>query len=300
MLIKKIRRIPSKFNEIISQYSRELYAWWINSIIRRPVWYTDQFGITSQLRPNENIEHVLATKSHFDDLGLIALLSNLLKPGMTIFDVGANKGDFALHVAKLIQQNGYIHAFEPVKYAYDYFSENIAHSPRISKNIKLNRFAVYKQDGEVEINIFPPELSGWNTIGFPRMSTINGDIMPTQSERVEAITLDTYCEKFQIPVIDLLKIDVEGFEPEVIEGAKRLLAENRIRNIIFEISLAPLQGAGRTGLEVLNIFMNSNLAVHLIKSDGTLERITDVEYFTIPFFANYFAIPIDQLKTSAL
>ena len=56
--------------------------------------------------------------------------------------------------------------------------------------------------------------------------------------KVEGITIDQYCLKNNIEQIDILKIDVQGNELKVLEGAKRMLTNNRIKLIFLEISIA--------------------------------------------------------------
>lgn len=291
MFLKKAKRVPRKIRRIFANLPYESRTWWVNNVTRKPIWYTDQFGITSQLRPNENIKHVFLSRSHYDDIGVIKLLQRIVKPGMTIIDVGANKGDFALHAAKLAGSTGKVIAFEPVQYTFNYLQENISQTPAAAKIIELNRFAVGNSVGEITINTFPESFFGWNTLGNPTMEYQGQQITPTKSEIVPITTLDAFCEKRGINNIDLLKIDVEGFEPEVIAGASTLLASKRIHHIIFEISLAPLQGSGRNGQDVLLEFTSRNLVTGKINSDGSLKEIGEIETFEIPFFANYLAIP---------
>jgi FkbM family methyltransferase len=272
-------------------------SWWINRIWLKPIWYTDQFGITSQLRPGENIVHTLSTRSHFDDTGTVALLRQILKPGMVVFDVGANKGDFALHAALLVQPNGRVYAFEPVKYSFDYLCENIVRTTSAASVIKPHKLAVFSESGEVTIHTFPEGVSGWNTLGDPYLNPNMQKDFAVSAELVTAVTLDEFCEQHGISTIDLLKIDVEGFEPEVIEGAAMLVAQGRVTAVIFEISLAPLYGANRTAAEVLEKFINAGFEVSCIGEDGVLKSVEDPHTFTIPYFANYYAKPIAR-KTS--
>jgi len=267
-------------------------AYWIDHISKKPIWYIDQFGVKNQIRPLENIAYILTTRSHYDDPSVIHLIRLWLKPGMIVFDVGANKGDFVLNVLNLIAPHGHIHAFEPVGYTFAYLQENIQAHSDVARNVTLNQVAVYSHDTELTINTFPPEFSGWNSIGTPQMAGKNGVISPTSAERVSAISLDTYCEHHHIEKIDLLKIDVEGFEIEVIEGAAALVRQGKIQAIIFEISLAPLESMGRTAFDVLHGFASYNLNIYLIETRGNATLIQDISTFTCPFFANYLATPI--------
>ena len=57
--------------------------------------------------------------------------------------------------------------------------------------------------------------------------------------KVKTTTIDSYCKKYNVESIDILKIDVQGNELKVLQGAKRMLKEKRVKLIFTEISIAP-------------------------------------------------------------
>jgi hypothetical protein len=65
-----------------------------------------------------------------------------------------------------------------------------------------------------------------------------------QATRVAVLTLDEETERLGIDRIDMIKIDVEGYEPKVLAGARRLLREGRIRAILCEFNEEWLSRAG--------------------------------------------------------
>lgn len=267
---------------------------WVRQIIRRPVWFTDKHGVTCLLYPDDQLALYFGMKSHFDDEGTLALVKQLLRPGMIVFDVGAHWGAFSLFAAQYVGASGVIYAFEPTRYSYERLKENVSHAQQWSKRIVLNHAAVCNYDGEVVLNEFPPQFSAWNTLGKPKMTLDDGQILqPTHVEVVKAVTLDTYCQEFQIQGIDLLKIDVEGFEAEVIEGCSELLRQSRIKKIIFEISLAPLAGADRSAKEILEVFASYGLRISRIGNNGESTPVASIDSYEAPSFANYFAEPAD-------
>src|ERR1035437_1956789 len=75
--------------------------------------YTDKYGVRIRLRPEDNVTVLASTQLHFDDESVIRLATRLLKPGMTVFDVGANIGLFAVYAAKVVGPQGRVHCFEP-------------------------------------------------------------------------------------------------------------------------------------------------------------------------------------------
>ncbi len=265
-------------------------AWWIRR--RGPIWYTDRHGITARLYPEDNLVSFFTHRTHFDDAGALAVLREVVRPGMVVLDVGAAKGAFTLYVGRLLGQTGHIHAFEPASYTFRRLQENVAQAG-LGDIVTLNRAAVFKTDGQVTFNLFPPALSDWNTLGRPVMAEGQRRYSPTSSEVVEAVTLDTYCRRQDIAHIDLLKIDVEGFEVEALEGAAEMLRAGRIGSILFEISLAPLAALHRSAPDVLRAVAKQGFAISRITPGGELAAITDFDQAEIPPFANYLARPAD-------
>src|SRR5260221_14337948 len=74
---------------------------WLNKIYRKPIKYTDKYGISCHLYPGKNNDWILNKNSFFDDPGVLKVLDKILKPGMTVLDVGANRGAFCLYAGRL-------------------------------------------------------------------------------------------------------------------------------------------------------------------------------------------------------
>lgn len=148
-----------------------------------------------------------------------------LKPGMTVVDVGANVGYYTFLAASLVGPTGRVYAFEPSPYAFE----------RLAEAVRLNGIphitAIQSGLGEVrgKVRLFLPEQAGNHT---PSMLA-SGMGRPID---VSVQTLDEYVVNEELNGIDLLKIDVEGFEPQVIRGAQQLLREHKVRAILCEFN----------------------------------------------------------------
>ena len=83
-----------------------------------------------------------------------------------------------------------------------------------------------KSAGVVRMNLFEPQYSAWNTLGMPEMVTPQGNrVSPAKSVDVPSCTLDEFCRSEKIEKINFLKVDVEGFEKAVFQGAADLLRD---------------------------------------------------------------------------
>jgi FkbM family methyltransferase len=137
-----------------------------------------------------------------------------------IFDVGANEGQTVTELREVTRE-ATIYAFEPVPAA---FAALYASTQRDQRTEPVN-VALGAKRGEAKITV--DGTSGQNTLNTGAKPSA-----PTTKVRVR--TIDAFCADKKIDRIDLLKIDTEGFESEVLEGAKRMLANGAIRFVLAE------------------------------------------------------------------
>lgn len=156
----------------------------------------------------------------------------------TIFDVGAHFGWYGLTLSRLSDES-LIHYFEANNSLIDCIKRTTIING-LEHRSKINHNAVSDINGEIlKLNILN-HLQGSSSIEDIKMdltdqtSTFFGNIKEPNSIDVESITIDEYSNKHAIKNIDFLKIDVEGHEENVIEGAKRMLAESKDITLLIE------------------------------------------------------------------
>ncbi|MBW4509247.1 MAG: FkbM family methyltransferase [Scytonematopsis contorta HA4267-MV1] len=217
------------------------------------------------------------------------LLSKLIRPGMTVFDVGANIGDYSILLSKLVRDSGKVYSFEPTSNIFNQLQQRLSQSK--CNNVNAFSFAIYSENTQIEFNQFPEEYSAWNSLGKPEMLNPNGsgEYVPiVNSEIVKAISLDSFCEEHDIKTIDYLKIDVEGAESDVLQGTTKLLSKKAIQFIQFEISQKMLEGFNRSAKSTFDILKNNGYECHRITRNGEIgEKIYDSN----SFYENYIAFP---------
>jgi len=147
--------------------------------------------------------------------GAQRLLRSLVRAGDVVFDIGANVGFYALLAARLSGPNGRVIAFEPL-------ASNVAY---LCRHLELNCLE--------NVEILQLALSDENGRGFiaesagPSMSTLASEGVP-----VEVARLDDLVDSGRIPTPQVLKIDVEGAESRVLQGARLTLARHRPKIIL--------------------------------------------------------------------
>jgi len=162
------------------------------------------------------------------------LIKNYLKPGMTFIDVGANIGYFTLMASALVGSEGKVIAFEPSPYAYGRLEDTINRN-NISQ-ISIIQAGLSNSRGTIELYISDDKWGNHT----PTMVKNDGG----HPIEVPILTLDEYLKDNKIEYVDLMKIDVEGFEPNVIEGARIAIESRKIHSILLEFNKDWLEGNG--------------------------------------------------------
>lgn len=205
-----------------------------------------------------------------------ALAKNLIKPGMTVFDVGANIGHFTRLYSELVKDFGHVYSFEPSKDTFDKLQKNAA-----LQNVKLINLALYSSIGTHLFYEFEPGFGVFNSLQVP-----NIEHRPVRSIFVQTITLDEFCRQNNIFEIDFLKLDTEGAELDILKGSKELLSQKKIKSIQFEISIAFLNGFQLIPLQVFNYLQDYGYECHIINQDGSIGvEVKDTDTYQDNFIA---------------
>jgi FkbM family methyltransferase len=146
------------------------------------------------------------------------VLRKYLRPGMTVFDIGANIGFFSLLAARLVGAIGRVTAFEADPEIVERLRENVV---RNQAAISVEEKAVWSSSSPVLFARADAEASPDRGLGH----VIDNDAKRPEPStiRVEAVTVDDYARKSGAP--DFIKCDAEGAEVEVFRGADKLLNE---------------------------------------------------------------------------
>lgn len=190
----------------------------------------NRFGFDIQ-RYNEEIKNL-----NFDEI-LIQKIQNC----SIIIDVGANNGQSIKKFSNLYP-NSQIHSFEPILSEFDVLRKKYGNS----ENIYLNNLALGEQNCSRKFNITEKtENSSFNNINKDtkwlkkrsKEYNVDQNKFVKNVENVKVITLDEYCLKNNINIIDILKIDTQGYEDKVLEGCINMIKKGNIKAVITEIIL---------------------------------------------------------------
>ena len=182
----------------------------------------------------------------FYDLPSQLLLQQALRAGDRFIDVGANIGMMTLAAARCVGESGQIESFEPNPKAFERLSQHV--QTNHLSNVKLHQAAVSEQAGTMELRVVGGH-TGAGTLGEIRESDKSA---VTMAVAVKVLRGDDVIPPGDRPTT--IKIDVEGFELQVLRGFDRLLRENRPLVLAETVSWY-LRRAG-TSLDELYDFMS--------------------------------------------
>jgi FkbM family methyltransferase len=143
-------------------------------------------------------------------------VSGFLKPGMVFFDIGAHIGEYTLLASRAVEPKGQVHAFEPGSEMFSLLTRTLAQNG--VQNAVTNPCAIANANGQTSFAVREElSCSSMGDAQSPgRQRILRTDVVPVQ-------TLDRYCAEQGVHP-DLIKVDVEGAEALVLEGAEELLA----------------------------------------------------------------------------
>lgn len=197
-------------------------SWFRKNLAKRK-----HFALYRQLQniANEGLGYGNDDIMSVSEKNLINRLSAVLPENPIVFDVGANKGDYLRNWLRLTDR---IHAFEPGKEAFEKLAADYK-----GKAI-LNHLALSSIEGNVDFFV-ESSVTRLNSL----VHRSHAQHLWTRAGQVKCTTLDAYCSANDISTIDFLKLDTEGYEMEVLIGARQML--NQINYIQFEFGGAQIE-----------------------------------------------------------
>lgn len=199
----------------------------------------------------------------FEDKGHDALM-NLVKKNFVILDIGTNIGSTLLQFANKIGPEGKVYGFEPDSENYANCMYNIGLNN--FKNVSVDNIGLGSASGEFLLSIDCESNRGGNRIvANPNAS----------AKKIKVDTLDSWVEKNNIKKCDLIKIDVEGYEMNVLEGG--LATINKYHPILFiELDDNNLKLQNSSAIELVSLLLKCGYVI--IHAETNQEVTSDFNF----------------------
>ena len=196
-------------------------------------------------------------------------LKQIIKPGMTIVDIGANIGFYTILFAELVGENGKVYAFEPENINFKRLKKNVSKY----NNVFIENAAVGKESGNIKLYHSKDLNVDHQTYDSGENRTIS---------EIRSIALDDYFSKGE--KIDFLKIDIQGYDYFAIAGMKNTIARSDKLMIFGEFWPYGLNKAGVHYSDYISLLKKLGIDPEFFCSDEDIskfdEKINDHLFYT--------------------
>src|SRR6059058_3524455 len=203
------------------------------------------------------------------------LLRKILFQGAIVADVGANIGIYSQFLSRCVGPTGLVHSFEP---SPDNF-RRLSTATRDLSNVRLTQAAVGERSGECKLY-----LSDKLNVDH-RAYKAGGEFrhaVPT-----DMVALDDYFKPGQR--VDLIKMDIQGYELHALRGAQRVLQENPDIKLLLEFWPAGLAQAGVSWERLVDLLQRLNMSLALVRTGGLVAFDARTVQHDISWYVNLFA-----------
>jgi FkbM family methyltransferase len=221
-------------------------------------------GISYDLDLTQGIDFAIYLGGMFERNTAIAL-SKLTEPSSLVLDIGANIGAHTLRLAKLVGPEGRVMAFEPTDFAFGKLRRNLDLNPSLASRVDASHCFLTATDGT---SVPHAIYSSWPLAVEAGLHAKHlGREMQTKA--AQARSLDSVLAERADRKVQLVKLDVDGFECDVLRGATTLLRDVRP---IFVMELAPyvLEERGTSLDQLLSYFIPNG---YLFYDERTSRRL---------------------------
>ena len=239
---------------------RQLTNWTIRQLLPKQI---EIHGATVVLNPTDP---VVSGALHFGvyEKAETRFFQSACRDGMTFLDVGANLGYYTALATRAVGPNGRVLAVEPDPDSFGYLEQTIA--ANAVGNVQA--FPVAASDAPATLPLY---ISTDNR-GDNRLYA-SGEDRP--QVEVTARPLDALLRENKIDTVDLIKIDVQGYEPKVIAGLRETIAASPNLTLLTEFWPQGIDEAGEDANEFLQTLRELGLTLHELQPDGSLAELTD-------------------------
>ena len=269
-------RLPGR---IYSSYITEpIIKRWIKQSELMVYVHDPRRGLLRPVLEGQRLKWTLKENLSVDATHWLDVIEPLLTKQDIVFDVGTNIGTIANWLAN---RTKHVHGFEPHPENIEMTRDQV--KLRKTKNITLSQLALSKKPGTLQLHVksFHGHHSLGDTAASPTVEKID----------VEVETVDRYCSTHGIERIDFLKIDVEGFEDDVLEGATSMLKDHRIGFVLFELRHSILASVDKHAKDIFTPLIENGYSIFTLDgrtlATDELENPSDADYLAAVNPAEY-------------
>jgi FkbM family methyltransferase len=203
------------------------------------------------------------------------LLKNILSDGAVVVDAGANIGVYSQFLSHCVGPTGAVHSFEPSPENF----KRLESAVRRYTNVRVSDAAVGEYSGRSKLYVSDKLNVDHRT--YP----IEGDSRPAVP--IDIIALDDYFKPSER--VDLIKMDIQGYELHALRGANRVLADNPAAKLLLEFWPYGLQQAGAIWIELIDTLKSKDMSVYQVTTQGLVPFRSELVRETPEWYTNLLA-----------
>jgi FkbM family methyltransferase len=211
-----------------------------------------------------------------------------------VFDVGANVGHYTQLVLKHVP-HARVYSVEPSRAAY----AELVRSVGADSRVRTFRLGLSDSDRSVALHSYTADGQETTLLSSidPRLPTQVVRVETSNVEEIEVRTLDGFCESEGVGRVAFLKLDVEGHEPAILRGARRMLEGGRVSIIQFEFGPANIYS--RTYFYDFWTMLSPRYDIFRIIPKGLVAVASYGEHHEVFLTTNYLAVLRDAEEPRA-
>jgi FkbM family methyltransferase len=250
---------------------------WIRILPGVPLPMKLSFGAWWLLR-NDQISAQLLEESFENEEK--EFVDKFLRPGMTVLDIGANQGYYTLLASKKVGAQGKVVAFEPTPREAGRLRRHLRLNS--CKNVEVVTSALGNAEGHAELHMVMGSEAGCHSLRPPDVA------QPTSVVTVKIERLDEVLKARGVERVDFIKLDVEGAELSVLQGAQELLSRSSRPVMLVEVQDLRTKPWGYAAREIITYLVRIGYRWYRLGQESRLESLAmDLQNYD----GNFVAIP---------
>jgi len=179
---------------------------------------------------------------------MVNTLRSLLREGDTFLDIGANEGYFSIIAAQIVGRSGKVISIEPQTRLQSVLFRNIFENG--AYNVNVFQRVISDSIGSATLSLAPDVNAGSSGVFRATKYAVPTELVPQT-------TLAQFLSLLRVDRIRLMKVDVEGYEHEVVLGSKEVFEGGLVENLALELHPAILKRRGKSESDMLS-FLSAN------------------------------------------
>jgi FkbM family methyltransferase len=197
--------------------------------------------------------------------------------GAVVVDAGANIGVYSQFLSRCVGPTGVVHSFEPSPENF----RRLQSATRKLANVRLSQAGVGECSGKSELFVSNKLNVDHRTYATKADSR--------RAVPIDIVALDDYFKPGQR--VDLIKMDIQGYELHALRGTNRVLADNPGAKLLLEFWPYGLKQAGANWVELVDVLQAKNMSVSQVTNHGLVPFRSDSVRVSPEWYVNLFASP---------